>query len=122
MTQPAYAITDTSTVLAGGGTASVNITVSRSGSPVNLTGTNPTCTIRAAVSRETDLLLENVALVLVTPASGICRLDLTDAMLEHMSRQIGKPEQLIGYIAQVYVPEQSYYPNPFWLWVRAAIR
>lgn len=122
MTQPAYTITDTSTVLAGGGTASVSITVKRDGVAVNLTGTNPTCTIRSAVARETSAGLENVALTLVTPASGICRLDLTATMLEQMARPIGKPEQLIGYIAQVYVPEQSYYPTPFWLWVRAAIR
>lgn len=120
MTQPSFTVVEPSAVLAGGGAAQVVITVKRDGSAVNLTGMSPTCTIRRYVHSEfAGNLLEDIALTLVTPASGICRLDLTDAMLDAMSEIVKRPEQVVRFVAQVKLPSIDYYPDPFWLYVRA---
>lgn len=120
MAAPTYTVTDTTPALASAGTAAVTITIQKDGSAVNLAGTTPRCNIRRDVNRPTDhALLDEVALTITNAASGICRLDLTDAMLKRMGQEATRPEELIPYIVQVYIQSLSYYPDAFRVWVRA---
>lgn len=121
MTAPTVYIAETSHVIYGRGAAAITITIQRRDvngvlQPLNLSGMTPVCDIRDPVAQNTPLdpLLENNALVPVTPATGIMRLDLDDAQLALLQRP-GPPEETADYLVRVYVPEIDYYPDRFWL-------
>lgn len=126
MPAPEVNIAETSHTIAGRGMASITITIQRRNAAgvleaVNLSATNPTCTIRDPIAQDDpiDDLLEDIPLVIVAPLTGTARLDLNDARLALLQRP-GPPEATADYLARCYVPEIDYYPDRFWLYIEYA--
>lgn len=119
MTAPTVTVRDASAVLPAKGISSLVITVQRDGAAVNLTGKTVTATIRAerAPNTAVNAALEDHAVALTTPASGICTLTLTDAQMQMLSAPL-KVEETRTYICQLYVVDDSYYPDPIRLFIR----
>lgn len=94
------------------GTLVMPATIKQDGAAMNLTGKTVTATLRAEGDHATviDASLEDHAVALTTPASGIATLTVANADLQKLSVP-SKPWQTRPYLVVWRVVEDDYFPQ-----------
>jgi hypothetical protein len=115
------------TIVEGGtvpnrGPLTVTATLKRDGAALNLTGKTVVATTRAegAPATTVDAALEDHAVTLITAASGIVELALTDVELANLSVP-ANPQQTTPYLVAFKVTDDPYYPYLLRLHVHGVI-
>jgi hypothetical protein len=119
---PNPTIVEAASAIPNRGTLVITFNVQQDGAAMNLTGKTVTATVRSDADPSTviNAALEDHAVTLVTPASGVCTLTLTTAELPYLSGA-GHPSRAVGYLVNLKVMPDAYVPEAYRLLIHGVL-